>query len=141
LPEHPDDLTTLNDLPAVTLEGKATRSIVAGRETVTVSMHNPTAHIALMAHLQLRRAHSGERVLPVLASDNYISLLPNETRTITLDAAAGQFKGEDAQVVIDGWNVTVSPASAPGISIAPNVDAQPDHWPTTGLPYQTVGLR
>ena len=91
--------------------------------------------------LQLRRAHSGERVLPVFASDNYISLVPNETRTITLDAAIGEFKGEDAQVVVDGWNVTVASVSASGVSIAPNVEAQPDHWPTTGLPYQTVGLR
>jgi len=141
LPEQPDDLTNLNDLPAVTLEAKLARNIVAEREVVTVTLHNPTSHIALMAHLQLRRAHSGERVLPVFASDNYISLVPNETRTITLEAATGQFKGEDAQVVVDGWNISVAPASAPGVSIAPNVDAEPSHWPTTGLPYQTAGLR
>jgi hypothetical protein len=44
-------------------------------------------------------------------------------------------------VVVDGWNDSVAPASAPGVSIAPNVEAQPDHWPVTGLPFQTVALR
>jgi hypothetical protein len=141
LPAHPDDLTSLNQLPAVALDAKVQRSLAAGQQVVTVTLHNPTANIALMAHLQLRRAHSGLRVLPVFASDNYISLVPNETRTVTLEADASAFSGEDALVVVDGWNVTVAPASAPGVSIAPNIEAQPDHWPTTGLPYQTVGLR
>jgi hypothetical protein len=108
---------------------------------VTVTLHNPTTNVAVMAHLQLRRQHSGERVLPVYYSDNYISLVPNETRTITIEAAGKDFNGEDALVVLDGWNVTVSPSSSQGVAIAPNVDAQPDHWPVTGLPFQTTGLR
>jgi hypothetical protein len=105
-----------------------------------VTVHNPTANIALMAHLQLRR-HSGERVLPVYYSDNYISLLPNETRTVTIEAALKDFNGEDALVVFDGWNISVAPATFAGAAVAPNIDAQPDHWPTTGLPFQTTGLR
>jgi hypothetical protein len=94
-----------------------------------------------MAHLQLRRQTSGERVLPAYASDNYITLLPGESRTIQIEADLSSFKGEDALVVVDGWTVTVDPASSAGVSIAPNVEAQPDHWPATGLPFQRVGLR
>jgi hypothetical protein len=94
-----------------------------------------------MAHLQLRRQHSGERVLPVYYSDNYVSLLPGENRSVTIQADAKEFNGEEALVVVDGWNVTVAPGSAEGVSIAPNLEAQPDHWPVTGLPFQTVGLR
>ncbi len=145
LPEQPDELSDLGDMPTVALDAKVERKGPLGdsgtnMRSISVTLHNPTAHIALMAHLQLRHAHSSERVLPVYYSDNYISLLPNESRTITLEAAASEFK-EDALVVVDGWNVTVTPASAPGVSIAPNVEAQPDHWPNTGLPFQTVGLR
>jgi Exo-beta-D-glucosaminidase Ig-fold domain/Glycosyl hydrolases family 2, sugar binding domain/Glycosyl hydrolases family 2/Glycosyl hydrolases family 2, TIM barrel domain len=140
-PGYPDVFTDLDRLQPVTLEAQAEEKDAEGRRLIIVKLHNPTAHIALMAHLQLRRAHSGERVLPVFASDNYISLLADETRTITLEADESEFKGEDALVVVDGWNITVSPASSSGVSIAPNVDAQPDHWPTTGLPYQTTGLR
>ena len=140
--EHPDDFTALGQLPLVTLDAKVARSLDPnGQQVVTVTLHNSTKSIALMTHLQLRNSSSGERILPVFASDNYISLVPDETRTITLTAAAGDFVDPGAQVVVDGWNVTVAPASHKGVSIAPNVDAQPDHSPTTGLPYQTVGLR
>jgi hypothetical protein len=137
----PETFLDLNKMAPVTLEAEVEQRVVDRRRVVTVTLHNPTRNIALLAHLQLRHGHSGERVLPVFASDNYLSLVGNETRTITLDASSGDFRGEDAQVVVDGWNVSVVPARAPGVSIAPNVEAQPDHWPSTGLPYQTVGLR
>jgi len=140
-PEHPDDLTDLNKLPSVTLEAQLERKDADGKRVVTVTLHNPSTNIALMAHLQLRRQRSGERVLPVYASDNYVSLVPNESRTITLEADVSAFNGEEALVVVDGWNVTVAPASAHGVDIAPNVDAQPSHWPVTGLPFQTTDLR
>jgi hypothetical protein len=140
-PGYPNVLTDMGTMPPVTLDAQAEGKDTEGRRTVTVTLHNPTGHIALMTHLQLRLAHSGERVLPVFASDNYISLAPNETRTVTLQADAAAFKGEDALVTIDGWNVSVAAASSSGVAIAPNVDAQPDHWPATGMPYQTVGLR
>jgi hypothetical protein len=141
LPEHPDDLADLNTLPTVTLTAQLESRDEAGKRLVTVTLHNPTTSIALMAHVQLRREHSGERVLPVYYSDNYVSLVPDETRTITIEADANAFNGEDALVVVDGWNVTVAPGASNGVSIAPNVEAQPDHWPETGLPFQTTDLR
>ncbi len=64
-----------------------------------------------MTHLQLRRKRSGERVLPVYYSDNYVSLVPNESRTITIEAATGDLKGEAGLVLVDGWNVGVNSAS------------------------------
>jgi beta-mannosidase len=87
-----------------------------------------------MTHLQLRHQRSGERVLPVYYSDNYISLLPNETRTIAMEAATSDLKGEDALVVVDGWNVGVVAGSSAGVGIEPNVEALVEHWPVSGLP-------
>jgi hypothetical protein len=139
-PDHRDDLTALNQLPMVTLDAKAVRKDQGGERVVTVTLHNPSHSIALMAHLQLRRK-SGRRVLPAYYSDNYVSLVPNETRTITIKAALSDFKGEGALVAFDGWNVTVAPASFNGVAVAPNIDAQPDHWPNTGLPFQTSAPR
>jgi hypothetical protein len=49
--------------------------------------------------------------------------------------------GEDAQVMVDGWNVAVTPSTFSGVAIAPNIEAQPEHWPFSGLPFETVGLR
>jgi hypothetical protein len=141
LPDHPDDFNDLNKLAPVTLEAKAAIQDAEARRLLTVTLHNPSTSIALMTHLQLRRQKSGVRVLPVFYSDNYVSLLPNETKTITIEAALHDFNGENALLVFDGWNATVAPASFAGVSIAPNVEADPAHWPVTGLPFQTVGMR
>jgi hypothetical protein len=135
-PDHPDDLTVLSQLPMATLKATAVRQ---GNQ-IHVTLSNPTANVALMAHLQLRRK-SGERILPVYYSDNYVSLVPGESETITIDAELGGFKPTDALVVVDGWNVSVEPATFRGVAIAPNLDAQPDHSPETGLPLATTGLR
>jgi hypothetical protein len=138
LPEKQDDLKALGDLPTVTLDAKVTRSDLQGMSLLSVTLHNPGARVALMAHLQLRRKGSGERVLPVYYSDNYVSLLPNESRTITIEVATSDLKGEAALVVVDGWNVGVAATSSAGIGIAANTDAQVNHWPVTGLPMIPV---
>jgi hypothetical protein len=145
VPWNPDDYTALSKMQMVALTAQVQSKDADGKRMLTVTVHNPTTHIALMAHLQLRRK-SGQRVLPVFYSDNYISLVPNETKTITIEAALSDFNGPDSKaegalVVFDGWNVTVAPASFPGAAIAPNLDAQPERSPFTGLPYQTAGLR
>ncbi|HWT65848.1 MAG TPA: glycoside hydrolase family 2 TIM barrel-domain containing protein, partial [Terracidiphilus sp.] len=138
---HPDDLTDLDKLPSVALKVTASRKDDENRRVITVTIENPTAQIAVLTHLQLRRARTGDRVLPAYASDNYISLAPHQSRTVTLEAALDQFNGEDALVTVDGWNTTVQPASFKGVAVAPNVDADPMHSPDTGFAWATEGLR
>ena len=140
-PEHPDDFTDLNKLPTVMLDAQVASNDANGKRTLTVTLHNPSKNIALMAHMQLRRQKSGQRVLPAFYSDNYISLTPDETRTITVESSVSDFNGDNALLVFDGWNVTVTPTSFNGTAIAPNLDAEPTRSPTTGLPFQTMGLR
>jgi hypothetical protein len=93
-----------------------------------------------MAHVQLRRK-SGERVLPVSYSDNYVSLVPGDAKTITIEAGTSQFNGEDALVVVDGWNVSVVPVSSNGVAVAPNTEAIPENSPDTGFAVATTGPR
>ncbi len=137
---EPDDLTALNNLPAVTLNAQAQSADAGSSRTVTVTLTNPSKNIALMAHLQLRRK-SGDRVLPVSYSDNYVSLAPGDSKTITIEGDTSQFKGEDALVVVDGWNVSVAPASFTGVAVAPNTEAMPENSPDTGFALATEGLR
>jgi hypothetical protein len=134
LPEHQDDLKQLDSLSTITLDAKVSRSDASGKSVISVTLHNPDKEIALMTHLQMRRKRSGERVLPVYYSDNYVSLLPNETKTITIEAATSDLKGEDALVVVDGWNVGVVAGTSAGVGIEANVEALVEHWPVSGLP-------
>ncbi|HVT96698.1 MAG TPA: glycoside hydrolase family 2 TIM barrel-domain containing protein [Acidobacteriaceae bacterium] len=143
-PSQGDDLTPLNQLPTVKLEATVARhdsgSDSAARLGLTVTLKNPGPSIALMAHLQLRRKSTSDRVLPVFYSDNYISLAPGETRTVTIDAALADLKGDTPLVVVDGWNIDVTPVSNADSALALNTDAQVSHWPATGLPMITAGL-
>ena len=127
LPERQDDLQALNTLPTVALEVHASRHDSAGKCLIGATVRNPTQSVALMAHLQLRKAHSGQRVLPVFYSDNYLSLLPGETKTLTIEAASADLEGDAPVLAVDGWNVTVNPVPASGakrVQVVPNTDAQ-----------------
>ncbi len=134
LPEHQDDLTDLNKLSIVTLDAKVERHDADGRCLLSVTLHNLGAQVALMTHVQLRRQQSGQRVLPVYYTDNYVSLVPNETTTLSIEAAEADLKGEMPLIVVDGWNGRVVPSTSPDVAVGPNVDAQVDHWPVTDLP-------
>ncbi|HXC34337.1 MAG TPA: hypothetical protein VNV43_00580 [Candidatus Acidoferrales bacterium] len=138
--DDPDDFQALNQLPVVPLDIRSGSHTQGGECVLDVTVHNPTRLVALMAHLQLRRAGSGERVLPVFYSDNYISLLPGETRSLTIEAAAADLDGEAPLLAVDGWNVTVNGASVSHspVKVTPNSDAM-DVGPSvpplvTGLP-------
>ena len=80
-----------------------------------------------MTHLQLRRQHSGVRVLPVYDSDNYISFVPGETKTITMEAALSDLKGEIPLILVDGWNIGVVPFTSRNVALACNDDARTNH--------------
>ena len=134
---EPESLQALDSLQTMTLQARATQQDEGDKVRVTVTLHNPGPQVALMAHVQLRHGASSSqnaaRVLPVFYSDNYVSLVPGESRTIVIEAAQTDLKGEAALVTVDGWNVAVSAAGSQ-VPVIPNVNAQVNHWPVTGLP-------
>ena len=126
-----DNYTGLANLPTVTLAVQA-QSHVSGDQTVfDVVVKNPSPTIALMTHLQLHQQASGQRVLPVFYSDNYLSLVPGESRALTIQAATRDLAG-GAALMVDGYNVNVTPVSGP-VAIRLNENAQPLHWPASNL--------
>ncbi len=127
-----DQFADLEELPPVTLDAQAMSQIVGENTILSVTLTNNTRHIALLAHLQLHQKKSGKRVLPVFYSDNYLSLVPGESTTFTIEAATKDFQGDDPLIEIDGYNVDVNPVDAP-VSIGPNVNAQPLRWPESKI--------
>ena len=126
-PDDEDNFQALNTLPTVALDIQATRRDMGGKCLLDVVLRNPSQSIALMSHLQLRKARSGQRVLPVFYSDNYLSLVPGDRKTLTVEAASGDLDGDAPLLAVDGWNVTVNltPASGSrGVLVAPNIEAQ-----------------
>jgi exo-1,4-beta-D-glucosaminidase len=101
------DLTALNELPAATVTATARVAASrdeAGREEVRVTLANPGKTLAFFMRLQIKR-NSGDEVLPVLWDDNFISLLPGETREIRASYRASDRGAGRPVVAVSGWNV------------------------------------
>jgi len=124
-----DDFTGLTKLPTATLDASVASHVEGDNTILTVTLHNPTPTVALMTHLQLHQKQSGRRVLPVFYSDNYITLVPGESRTLTIQATTKDLQNDTPLLLLDGFNVDVNPADG----IALNLNAQPSHWPATNI--------
>ena len=100
------DLGRLSEMPAQSLELSATAQASVGASVVTLKLHNRGPTPALLAKLTLLDS-AGKRVLPAYYEDNYLSLLPGESRDIQATCpAAGE---KCAAVEVRGWNI--APAS------------------------------
>ncbi len=99
------DLTELNNLPEVKLA--TTKQIVRRGDNyyVTAVVHNPTDRLAFMAYLSVRKGNTDDSVLPIFWDDNYITLLPGETRTVQGYFHAEDFQGQPPRVEVSGWNI------------------------------------
>jgi len=62
-------------------------------------------HPAVMIHLNAVRGRSGDRILPALYSDNYVSLMPGERKQIRIQIEDADTRGESPRVVVEGFNV------------------------------------
>lgn len=90
------DLRPLTALQAQPVKATASKT----GSVVTVTLTNSGAQPALMTKLTLEH-EDGSRVLPAYASGNYISLLPGQSRVVTIDSAAEA----PLKLALRGWNV------------------------------------
>jgi beta-mannosidase len=119
-----NDLTALASLPPANIEGNIVRHDAGGMFFLDVTLTNTSKVVALMTHIQLRKEISNQRVLPVFYDDNYISLLPGESRTIKVEAALNDLGVDIPAVAVDGWNPVAKSRTFPGMmAILPNADA------------------
>jgi exo-1,4-beta-D-glucosaminidase len=100
-----EDMTALNRLPRVRLEAAAMYEKEAAHDRVQVTLRNLSPNLAFQIHLGIRKAGEEEEVLPVLWEDNYLALLPGESRVLTARYLEKGVLGGHATLVVDGWNV------------------------------------
>jgi len=99
------DLTPLQSLPVATCEVRATARHERAEDVATVTLTVPPSSgaVALFQHVSVRRSAGGELMLPILWSDNDVTLWPGESLTITAHFAAS---GAGTPVIeVTGWNV------------------------------------
>jgi hypothetical protein len=100
-----NDYTALRTLPKVSLKATTRAEKKGGQWMLKTELVNATKHPALMVHLKAVRSKSGDRILPALYSDNYISLMPGEKRTIKIQIEDADTRGESPRIVLEGFNV------------------------------------
>ena len=106
------DFTALKSLPAATSEVHATTRREGNEDitTVTLSVPASSAALALLQHVAIRRGAHGGLALPILWSDNDVTLWPGESLVLTARYAS---QGNAAAIIeVDGWNVAAQSVAA-----------------------------
>lgn len=101
-PEHNyKDLTGMN---SANLEIKILKSEKGKSETSwTFQFTNPTNKIAFFINPQIIK--KGKEIFPGFWSDNYFSLSPNESTTVSVSIPNATIKDGKPQLALSGWNV------------------------------------
>jgi hypothetical protein len=94
----------LRELPRVPLAATTRVADTAELYRLTTEVVNNSSAPAIMVRLKAVRATSGDRILPVLYSDNYVSLMPGERRVVTTDFRRADARGERPRIVVEGFN-------------------------------------
>ena len=103
-----EDLTELANLPPAKVVSRAELEDTPNGRLLKVHLDNQSAALAFQIRVAVH-SPSGDQIAPVLWSDNWIELVPEESRTLT----ALLPKSTSTPVVqIDGWNInsqTITP--------------------------------
>jgi hypothetical protein len=95
----------LNRLPTTSLSATAKSTRTSDSIRVQVELRNTGTAASLETKLTLLNAGDDSRILPAYYSDNYISLLPGESREIEIEYPV-KSATSPAQLSLRGWNLT-----------------------------------
>ena len=106
--KDPASYRVLDKLPSASVTSDmetAPDAVIDGeKENVwRVHLRNTGNDAAIALKLTLLQA-GGTRILPAYYSDNYLSLLPDEERTVTIHAPADATEAGSARISLRGWN-------------------------------------
>lgn len=94
----------LNDLPLTTVSAQVKRKSVNGYYTAEITLLNESSAISLLNKIKVKDKNTGESILPVFFDDDYVSLLPNEQKTICLKIKEKILDSKDPEIHLEGWN-------------------------------------
>jgi len=94
----------LNRLGQASLSVKAKSTRAGDNIRIEIELTNPGTNAALANKITLLNAADGSRILPAYYTDNYVSLLPGESRKIQIEYSAKSASGQP-QLSLRGWNL------------------------------------
>jgi exo-1,4-beta-D-glucosaminidase len=102
------DYSALQSLGKTALKMMASAGAAKGDSTVhEITLTNTGRVVAFQVHLRALKGRSGDDILPVIFSDNYLELAPGETRPIRCIYDNKDADGAKPYFLVSGWNVDV----------------------------------
>ncbi|MGK0138577.1 MAG: exo-1,4-beta-D-glucosaminidase [Algoriphagus sp.] len=99
------DFSPLNNLPKSKIEATKVISNTADEYEVILKLTNPSKEIAFFIEAELINSDSQATVVPVFWSDNYVSILPKETKTLTVKCYKKDAGFKEPEIRIKGYNL------------------------------------
>jgi len=98
------NLQMLNDLPQVKVDANWKHASVRDKQVFECILVNKSNQIAFFIETAIVNKNTGETIVPVFWDDNYVSLMPNESKTIKANIAT-ELMPKDVDFRVKGWNL------------------------------------
>jgi exo-1,4-beta-D-glucosaminidase len=99
------NFTSLDHMPPVNLKVIGRLNGDGEEQTATVTLANTSNRIAFFVRVEVTRESDGEEILPIVYDDNYITLFPHQSRSITAKFQKLQLAGGTSAFRVEGYNV------------------------------------
>ena len=99
------DFRVLKNLPRVKLKVRHELEQFGAEGKISLNLENSAEAIAFFVEVSIVGERSRNAVLPVYWDDNYVTLLPGESRAITGIFSLEDLRQEEPLIVVSGWNV------------------------------------
>ena len=106
------DFRALKDLQATTLNVNYSTAKTGNETKYTVTVTNTGKAVAFFVHLRILKEKNADDILPVIFSDNYISLAPGESRVIECSYENKDAGNGTPYILTDAWNLNLAASKA-----------------------------
>ncbi len=98
-------MSALNAMPRTDVAVSSSFSQRNGEGVVKITLKNSSSHVAFFLRAEVTEGIDGEEVLPITYDDNYISVFPQESRTIAATFRTSELAGRKPALRLEGYNV------------------------------------
>lgn len=95
------DMTDINRLQKVTLSVSHETSYEGEEGVIKIILKNPSDKLSFFNRLMVTKGEGGDEIWPSFWSDNFITLLPGEVKTVTVRFARKDLDGKKPVLVLD----------------------------------------
>lgn len=96
---------SLNKLPHVNLDVREKHVVTENKLLITIVLRNSSGTLAFFNQLKLVDGN-GRSIKPAFYSDNFFTLLPGESKMVTIEVDKEDYSNKQIQLVVDGWNAS-----------------------------------